>query len=104
MSGKGLLTASLIAVTTLLTSAFGQKNEIAVGVGRTFSARQTRPRQCLSALGEYRWRLREIQHEPHPGVRWSKPRPEHQEQRSCRRRCRLGRPNLQVGGYTPSGT
>ncbi|PYY08266.1 MAG: hypothetical protein DMG69_15730 [Acidobacteria bacterium] len=40
MSGKGLLTASLIAVTTLLTSAFGQKNEIAVGVGRTFIANQ----------------------------------------------------------------
>jgi hypothetical protein len=40
MSGKGLLTASLIAVTTLLTSGFAQKNEIAVGAGLTLIADQ----------------------------------------------------------------
>src|SRR5437879_13543987 len=40
MSGKRLLTASLIAVTTLLASASAQKNEIAGGVGRTFIANQ----------------------------------------------------------------
>ena len=40
MSGKRLLTASVIAVTTLLTSALAQKNEIACGLGRTFIANQ----------------------------------------------------------------
>ncbi|HYL11887.1 MAG TPA: hypothetical protein VEV41_02570 [Terriglobales bacterium] len=40
MSGRRLLSASLLAVTSLVASAPAQKNEIAGGIGRTFIADQ----------------------------------------------------------------